>query len=109
VESMVVTPGYVYFTTGDDPSSIYQCAAAGGGSPAVYATDDQPYGLAADGANLYWTNDISPGNVVTCALGATCDSPRTVASNQSSPQAVAVNATSVYWTTSSAVYRATKP
>jgi hypothetical protein len=109
VVSMVVTSEYVYFTTYNDPSSVYQCEAGGGSSPTIYATDDNPYGLATDGTYLYWTNNIAPGAVVACALGATCESPRSVATNQNAPNAIAVNATNVYWTTSTAIYRATKP
>jgi hypothetical protein len=109
VQTMVWTPSYVYFTTGDDPTSIYQCASAGGTSPTVYVSDDYPYGLAADGANLYWTNAISPGNVATCPLGFTCSGSKTIATNQDTPLAIAVNATDVYWTTTNDVYRATKP
>jgi hypothetical protein len=109
VATMVWTPEYVYFTTGEDPTAIYQCASGGGSSPTVYFSDSSPYGLAADGTNLYWTNDVDPGNVATCALGATCGASRTIASNQNDPLAIAVNATSVYWTTANAVYRATKP
>jgi hypothetical protein len=108
VVAMVVTPAYVYFTTYDDPSSIYQCASGGGTEPSVYASDDNPYSLATDGTNLYWTNDIPGGNVVTCPLGATCESPHSVATNQNYPNAIAVNATSVYWTTNSNVYMAGK-
>jgi hypothetical protein len=108
VEAMVVTDGYVYFTTGYDPNSIYQCLASGGGTPTVYATDAAPYGLATDGANLYWTNDLGDGTVATCAVGASCTSARTVASDQDYPQSIAVNASSVFWSTSTAIYSAKK-
>jgi hypothetical protein len=109
VVSLVVTPAYVYFTTYSDPNSVYQCGSGGGTSPTVYATDENPYGLATDGTYLYWTNNVEPGAVVACALGATCESPNSVATNQNAPNAIAVNSTNVYWTTASAVYRASKP
>jgi hypothetical protein len=105
--ALAVAAGNVYFTTGAEPASIYRCAASGGGDASVYLQDLQPYALASDGANLYWTNYVSgPGSVVTCALGATCGSPFTVASNQDHPFAIAANAKSVYWSTASKVYRA---
>jgi hypothetical protein len=107
VESLVVSGGYVYFTTADDVSSIYQCPM-GGGSPEVYASDESPLSLATDGVSLYWTNYVGNGNVVTCALGSTCSDPRTVAASQDSPYAIAVNSSDVYWTTTSAIYRAAK-
>jgi hypothetical protein len=107
VRSLAVAGGYAYFTTTGEPASVYQCAASGGSAPAVYIQDLQPYALASDGANLYWTNYVAgPGSVVTCALGATCNSPFTVASTQEDPFAIAANAKSVYWTTPSSVYRA---
>ncbi len=107
-ESMVYAGGYVYFTSGYTPGTIYQCLAAGGGSPTVYATDTQPYGLATDGTNLYWTNYAGSASVATCAVGATCTSPRTVASGQDYPTSIAVNAASVFWITETDIYAAAK-
>ena len=108
INSIVASSAYVYFTTGDDSSSIYQCPAAGGGKPTVFASDEFPYGLAADGANLYWTNNANPGVIGTCPLGPACMGSRTVASGQDNPAAIAVNATAVYWTTTTAIRSATK-
>jgi hypothetical protein len=108
VEAMVVAGGYVYFTTSADPTSIYQCPSSGGGSPSVYATDVAPYALAADGANLYWTNYVASGTVARCPLGAACSFSTTIASKQDQPLAIAANATSAYWTTATAVYEAPK-
>jgi hypothetical protein len=108
VQALSVAGGYVYFTTADYPAFVYQCPASGG-EPSVYLTDLQPYALANDGANLYWTNYLNgPGSVVTCPVGATCNAPRTVALNQDLVFAIAANATSVFWTTSTSVYRADK-
>jgi hypothetical protein len=106
VNSMVVSGGYVYFTTPNDKSGIYGCPAAGGGVPTIFVNDESPYGLAADGANLYWTTNR--GLVGTCPIGATCVGSRTIASGQDSPQAIAVNSTAVYWTTATAIYSAAK-
>jgi len=110
VQSMVATSGNVYFTTfsGFSTTSIYQCPTTGGTKPTIYATDVAPYGLAADAMFLYWTNDIAPGNVSACALGTTCPVFSTVATGQNSPSAIAVNSTTIFWTTTSAIYSATK-
>jgi hypothetical protein len=107
VQALVVAGGHAYFTTSSEPTSVYQCTASGGGDAAVFIQDLQPYALASDGANLYWTNYVDgAGTVVTCALGATCSSPFTVASKQNSPFAIAANAKSVYWATASKIFRA---
>lgn len=109
VQAMTVAGAFAYFTTSAEPTSVYQCAASGGSDTAVYIQDLQPYALASDGANLYWTNYVDgPGSVVTCALGAVCQDPLTVASSQESPFAIAANSTSVYWSTASSIYRADK-
>ena len=107
VQSMVQAGGYVYFTSGYVSTSIYQCPVTGG-SPTVFATDVAPYGLATDGANLYWTNYTTGGSVVACAAGESCASPRTVASGQDYPQAIAVNSTRVFWATTADIYSAVK-
>jgi hypothetical protein len=108
VNSMVVAGGYVYFTTSNDSSSIYQCLASGGGTPTIFAIDEAPYGLATDGASLYWTNNSSRGLIGTCPIGASCIGSRTIASDQKYPQAIAVNSIAVYWTTQTGIYSATK-
>jgi hypothetical protein len=108
VEDIAVAGGFVYVTNSDDSSSIYDCAASGGTTPVVYVRDLAPYALATDGTNLYWTNYQGKGSVVTCALGKECTSPFTVASNQDAPFAIAANATSVFWSTSSSIFRSDK-
>ena len=107
VVSLVVAGGYAYFTSEDDPSSIYQCPTSGMGSPSLYLHDYAPYALATDGQDLYWTNYVpGTGTVATCAVGPKCTSPFTVADNQDSPYAIAASPSSVFWTTPGAIYRA---
>jgi hypothetical protein len=107
VQALHVAGGYAYFTSAYDTRSIYQCAVSGAAKPSLYIKDLFPYGLADDGTNLYWTNYVAPsGTVATCALGAKCTHPLTVADNQENPFAVAANAQSVFWSTSASVYRA---
>jgi hypothetical protein len=106
---MVVSGGYVYFAP-TNSHSIYECPAAGGGTPTVFAGDALGYGgLAADGASVYWAQNLGSGSSIgTCPIGATCIGSRTVASGQDNPRAIAVNSTAVYWTTQTAIYSATK-
>jgi hypothetical protein len=107
VVGIVAAGAYVYFTTSQEPTSIYQCATSGSSGITRFIQDYAPYALATDGANLYWTNYVpTTGTVATCALGATCTAPQTVAANQDSPFAIAANASSVFWSTTSVVYRA---
>ncbi len=106
--ALLYAGSYVYFVDAYDPHSIYECPAAGGGMAAVYWSDVAPTGLATDGARLFWTNNASSGDVGTCAIGATCTSPSTVATAQDYPTSIAVNSSSVFWATATAVYAAAK-
>jgi hypothetical protein len=109
VVDMTVAGGFVYMTSTESPSEIYDCPTAGGTTTTIYVKDLAPYALASDGTNLYWTNYRDQGgSVVTCALGKECTSPFTVASNQDGPFAIAANATSVFWSTSTSIFRADK-
>ncbi len=105
--ALVVAGGYAYFTSQNDPITIYSCATSGNGTPVKYYEGYAPYGLATDGSFLYWTN-YAPvvGSVSTCAVGPVCASAATVAADQNAPFAIVANATSVYWTTEKVVYRA---
>lgn len=108
-QALTVAGGYTYFTMSSAPASIYQCATSGGSDPSLFVQDLQPYALANDGTNLYWTNYVNgQGSVVTCPLGASCTAAHTVALNQELAFAIAANASSVFWTTSTSIYRADK-
>ena len=108
VVDMIVAGGFVYVTTSNNPTKITACAASGSSNAWTYVEDLEPYALATDGENLYWTNYQAEGNVVTCALGKECTSPFTVASNQTSPFAIVANGSSVFWSTQSSILRADK-
>ena len=108
IPAMVVTDDYVYFTTSADPSSNLPVPVRWKRAPSVYVMDVAPHGLATDGKTLFWTSYVSSGRVASCAASATCASAKTIASGQDEPLAIAVNGTTVFWTTSTAVYEAPK-
>ena len=104
--ALVVAGGYAYVTGVAGPTSIVRCAIAGAGGWGTFTHDDAPYGLATDGANLYWTNYVpTTGSVAGCALGPSCPASTLVATGQASPFAIALSPASVFWTTSTSVYR----
>jgi hypothetical protein len=109
VQSILAVGGYVYFTSSFDSTSIYACPASGGEAK-VFLEDYAPYALATDGTNLYWTNYVpTTGTVATCALGAKCSNPLTVASKQDAPFAITASTNGVYWTTGTSIIGATAP
>jgi hypothetical protein len=83
------------------------CMGAGcqGGTclPVVLASgQNDPFGIAVDGMNIYWTNRAfssqgAVGSVMKCPVGGCNGSPATIASGQASPGAIAINAMSIYW------------
>lgn len=82
-------------------TSIFACALSGcGGTPTTLVTGlDTPTAIATDGVNLYFTLvPMGPGAVMKCPV--TGGTPVTMAAgaNVMSPGAIAVDATSIYWT-----------
>jgi hypothetical protein len=106
VGSLVVAGGNVYWTTGT--GDIMKTPVTGGATTAVLVSSDEIASLATDGTSLYWvtydqqfdpTQTISTNSIHKMAL--TDPVPVTLWTGSDSPEALQVDATNVYFTTSS--------
>jgi hypothetical protein len=80
------------------PATISSVALGGSGTKMVLATSQgQPNSIAADAANVYWT-DTGSGTVLQMPAGG--GSILTLGAGQTHPYGVAVDGAYVYWTTS---------
>jgi hypothetical protein len=97
VRSVLIAGGNLYFTS---PASIHVCSLATSDVAAtVFIADtDTPTGLASDGTDLYWTDDVTAGAIKKCALGTTCATATTLVSGVKNPNGIAVSSTQVYFT-----------
>jgi hypothetical protein len=104
----VAVDGANVYWINNGQGQVKQCAKGGCHAPAVLATGQTGSGIASDGTNVYWTN-ASAGTILRCPVGGNCGSnPTVVASNQSSPTKIAVDATAVYWSTGGSIMRVVK-
>lgn len=116
--SLLVT-GYDY----DGPTSkgvVHRVPRAGGVLPCDYGGDGntRPFGLAADGTRVYWTNlgtgaaePYTAGSLATCELAGCCASPEILWKGDGEPSAVALDDAFVYWVVekTGAVWKVAKP
>jgi hypothetical protein len=87
-------PGAGQTTSG----TVMKMALTGGGSPVALDTGlQEPWGLAIDATNVYYTT-AGGGRVKSVPIASTGTGPVTVlATGQSTPLGIAVDGTSVYW------------
>jgi hypothetical protein len=99
----------LFFTNGlgNTNCGVVSLPKAGDAGPMPFASSPDPWGIALDATNVYWTDGGDGG-----ATGSVLSAPRSggtpvvLAGEQDGPGAIAVDATSVYWATVSAIVRA---
>jgi hypothetical protein len=95
----------VYWLAGDsdDLTEIMQAPLTGGSAATLVSGQQSIRALAADGTRVYWV-DYAAGAVLTAAVAD--GAPIVRASSQTHPWSIAVDVTSVYWTSEHAVLAA---
>jgi len=60
---------------------------------------DNPWSIAVDGENAYWTNAVTNGSVMKCAINGCTLQPTTIAENQADPWSIVIDSGDayVYW------------
>ncbi len=100
--AVVVDSTNVYWLTLGSVSggNVVKCAIGGAGGPTTVATDALvPEGVAVDATTIYWTDDDTAGvgQVQTCPLSGCMGAPSVLASNQTFPATITLDANNVYW------------
>ncbi|HEY5241512.1 MAG TPA: hypothetical protein VIJ22_08610, partial [Polyangiaceae bacterium] len=86
----------VYWT--DLGFTVDRCVLAGGcgSNPTKVANATRANDVAVDGTTVYWV-DVTLNTVSSCAIAGCGGTPTVLASGQSSPTALVVDATAIYW------------
>jgi hypothetical protein len=90
-----VHDGQVYWTNGYD--LVMSAAVDGTSTKTIAGSQDLAVSLVVDSDGLFWLNTGSSGTVMMQSLNG--GQPLVLASGQSNPGVVAVDAKAVYWTT----------
>lgn len=107
VINLVVLGGHAYWSVLDSTSTLLGISTipVDGGTPQLL-TRDPAWGIATDGTSVYWTVDLGAGTGALRKVGVGGSAPVTVASGwpYAGPSALAVDATSIYWTSGNSVF-----
>jgi hypothetical protein len=96
--SLCAATACVFWDTSDWSRHFGSSAPSAG--PVVIAMGiSTPWGIAADGTNVYFTSNVGNGQVFQCPA-SDCSNPITLASNLGTPSRIVVDSNNVYWTNS---------
>jgi len=117
VDEIVTVGGNVYWTSWNDsstPTSYFLSTVPETGGTPLVLSNDPAYGFATDGASVYWTESTCgtyapgcPGALKKMSAGGGTPVTLTTGWTYNGPAAVAVDATSVYWTSGNTLLRFT--
>jgi len=99
VDSKVVAKNVYWVDYVDGTVNKVPVATADGGTPVnvvLAPSETQPWSIAIDATNVYWTDKSNPGSVKSIGINGT--NPVTLASGQGAPWGIAVDSNFVYWT-----------
>ena len=91
----LVSDGTSLFWTAVDGTQVMKDAIAGGTATTLYSGHSEPYGIAVDAKDVYFTTFEGP--VMKCAIGGCNNAPTTLVSGPLGATLLAMDATSVYW------------
>ena len=97
--SLAVDPVNVYWTAGTNPGWVMAVPIAGGSVFTLASGQIMPFGIAASGGSVYWTDYVSSGPTANCfVMSATGGALATIASGQRGALGIAASGTTVFWT-----------
>jgi len=96
---LAIDAANVYWVTSGSPGSVMTAPLAGGATVALATGQDTPVSLALSGGYVYWVDETFPQGSVDQVSTSPGGMPSLMASDQTYPRRIAVDATRAYWTT----------
>jgi hypothetical protein len=100
-QSLVIGGGFVYFTNSatyrTTPTSIMVVSRDGGSPQVLVADEPNPFALAVDADNIYWSNFVKGGVGSIRGLPRSGGQPFTLVEHQGGPNSMAIDDSNVYW------------